>query len=275
MLFLSVVHMKKLKRSAALALVLGLIISLCGCSLNEVGKYQIVDRLQNQSFCIGFRSGDKVGTIVTSALEELEASGKLRELSIKWLGEDVSMLSGDDSALDLILPSIEPRTLIVGCDGGRLPFSGADENGELTGFDVELAREVCKLLGWQLKLIAIDVSEAEVELNSGNVDCVWGGFAYDASYTQIDLSPVYMKNTIVLVSLSGSGIRSARGLSGKALTLSENCYFNAVLDANETLKNRPSIINRIPGGTAACIDSLNNEGCDAIIADIYSLDYYR
>ncbi|MGM9527818.1 MAG: hypothetical protein ACI3UZ_05685, partial [Oscillospiraceae bacterium] len=90
-----------------------------------------------------------------------------------------------------------------------------------------------------------------------------------------DLSPVYMKNTIVLVSLSGSGIRSARGLSGKALTLSENCYFNAVLDANETLKNRPSIINRIPGGTAACIDSLNNEGCDAIIADIYSLDYYR
>ena len=145
----------------------------------------------------------------------------------------------------------------------------------MTGFDVELAKEVCALLGWKVKFIPIDVSHAEVELNSGNVDCVWGGFAYDESYKKIDISPIYMENTVVLASLSGSKVRSAGSLSGRTLTLSENCYYNAVLEQNSTLKNKPAIINRVPGGTASCIEALNGGSCDAIITDIYALFYYR
>lgn len=267
--------MNKIKRSLTLLMALGLILSLCGCSLNEVGKYQIADRLLNQSFCLGFRAGDKVSVPVLAALSELQASGKIKELSVRWFGEDVSKLSGDDKALDLLVQTLEPRTLLVGCDGGRLPFSGEDEDGVMTGFDVELAKEVCALLGWKIKFIAIDVSDAEVELNSGNVDCVWGGFAYDESLKKIDLSPVYMDNTVVLASMSGSKVRGTGGLSGKTLTLSDNCYYNVVLEENSALKNKPSIINRVPGGTANCIEALNNSACDAIITDAYALFYYR
>ena len=273
--FVLVMNMKRIKRSLALLLVLSFFVPLCGCSLNEVGKYQIAGRLQDQSFCIGFRQGDKVSDAVLAALSELQANGKVKELSVRWFGEDVSELTGDDTALDLMLPTLEPRTLIVGCDGGRLPFSGEDETGAMTGFDVELAKEVCLLLGWTIKFIPIDVSEAEVELNSGNVDCVWGGFAYDESYKKIFLSPVYMENTIVLASLVGSKVHSAGRLSGRTLTLSDNCYFNAVLEADAKLKDRPAIINRVPGGTASCIEALTGGACDAIITDTHSLYYYR
>ena len=145
----------------------------------------------------------------------------------------------------------------------------------MTGFDVELAKEVCTLLNWKIKFIPIDVSDAEVELNSGNVDCVWGGFAYSESYTKIDLSPIYMENTVVLASMSGSKVRRVGNLSGKTLTLSENCYFNQVLEGNDSLLNKPAIINRVPGGTASCIEALNTGGCDAIITDVHALFYYR
>lgn len=268
-------YMNKTKRALIMLLALALIISLSACSMNEVGKYKIASRLKEQSFCIGFRQGDKVSVPVLAALSELQASGKISELSIRWFGEDISKLKGDNTALDVLAQPLEPRVLIVGCDGSRLPFSGEDEDGVMTGFDPELAKEVCALLGWQIRFIPIDVSQAQVELNSGNVDCVWGGFAYDEGYNKIDLSPVYMENTVILASLSGSKLSSTGGLSGKTLTLGENCYHNAVMEENSALTNRPAIINRVPGGTVACIEALNSGGCDAIITDLYALFYYR
>ncbi len=267
--------MNRYKRIIAITAAILLLGALWGCSKNQVGKYRVAAKLLNQSFCIGFRQGDKVRVPVLAAISELQAGGKVKSLSVQWFGEDINEFMGDDKALDILLQTLEPRTLIVGCDGGRLPFSGEDENGVMTGFDVELAKEVCALLNWKVKFIPIDVSDAQVELNSGNVDCVWGGFAYDEGLKTIDLSPPYMENTIVLTSLDGSKVRSIRNLSGKTLTLSENSYFNNVLESSSALKNKPSIINRIPGGTGKSIEALTTGGCDAIITDSYALYYYR
>lgn len=263
------------KRGAALFLALALFCSLNACTLNEVGKYRVAERLSEQSFCVAFRSGDKVRTAVNAALEVLSANGKAKELSVKWFGDDSFILEGDSGALKDILPELEPRTLLVGYDSGRLPFSGRSKTGLPTGFDVEMAKEVCALLGWKTKFIAVDVSKAEVELNSGNVDCVWGGFAYDESLKKIDTSPVYMANTIVLASLSGSDVRGISSLSGKTLSLSENSYFNAALEAKEALRDKPGFIIRLPGGSEACIQALNEGSCDAIITDLAALYHYR
>lgn len=46
-----------------------------------------------------------------------------------------------------------------------------------SGFDVELAREVCSRLGWEAKFISIKAENAYVELSSGNIDVAWGGLA--------------------------------------------------------------------------------------------------
>ncbi|NLV86524.1 MAG: transporter substrate-binding domain-containing protein [Clostridiales bacterium] len=263
------------KRGAALFLALALFCSLNACTINDVGKYRVAEKLSEQSFCVAFRSGDKVGLAVNAALEVLSANGKAKELSVKWFGEDGVILQGDGEALDEILPELEPRTLLVGYDSGRLPFSGRSKTGLPTGFDVEMAKEACALLGWKTKFIAVDVSKAEVELNSGNVDCVWGGFAYDENLKKIDTSPVYMTNTIVLASLSGSDVRGISSLSGKTLSLSENSYFNAALESREAMKEKPAFIVRLLGGSGACIEALNEGSCDAIITDRAALYHYR
>jgi len=266
--------MKKNIRVTACLLSLLLLISLAGCGIGGNDKYRVADKLETQKFCVAFRLDDKAGESVIAAMKVLQASGEVTKLSLKWFGEDVSLLKGDSEALADYTEDAEKRTFIVGYDAGRLPFSGK-KGSTAIGFDVELAKEVCSLLGWKAKFLPIDVSQATVELNSGNVDCVWGGFAYDESNTDIVQSPVYLENTIILASLTSSNVRSVRSLSGKTLTLSENAYYSAVLEGNTTLKNKPEYIVRVPGGTDECFEALNNGACNAIITDLAALDYYR
>ena len=45
---------------------------------------------------------------------------------------------------------VEDKTLIVGFDAEYPPYGYMDENGEYTGFDLELAQAVCDLEGWTL-----------------------------------------------------------------------------------------------------------------------------
>ncbi|MEG0777843.1 MAG: transporter substrate-binding domain-containing protein [Oscillospiraceae bacterium] len=268
--------MKKTKRSLALILALGLIISLflTGCTIGGNEKYRIADNLEDQKLCVGFRLDDKAADAVIAALAVLQDDGTVKELSTKWFGSDTSLLTGNAEALNNLASKPEKRTFIIGYDPDRLPFSGMDENGKPTGFDVELARAVCDKLGWKSKFLPIDVSGAEVELNSGNVDCVWGGFPFDAAL-KITCSPVYMQNTVILASLAGSSVRSLGSLSGKTLTLGGNAYYDALLEKTPALQSKPEIIVRVEGGTKECFEALNNESCDAIITDKVAIEYYK
>lgn len=265
--------MKKKKRITALVLSLILIISTVGCGVGGNEKYRVADRLAQQEFCVAFRLDDKAGEVVIAALKVVQDSGKVSELSQKWFGEDVSLLEGNPDALDNLPEKVERRTFNIGYDAGRLPFSGT-KNGVVTGFDVELAQAVCKELGWKAKFIPIDVSQAVVELNSGNVDCVWGGFAYNESNKDINQSPVYMRNTIVLASLRSSNVSGIGSLKGKTLTLSENYYYNEILESNKSLKTKPEFIVKVPTGTDGCFEALNSGACNAIITDLAALAYY-
>ena len=267
--------MKIKARALALGLSIILLMSITGCGLGGNEKYRVADKLAEQEFCVAFRQEDKAGDAVIAALKVLQASGTVTELSNKWFGEDVSLLKGDENALKNMELDTEKRTFIVGYDWGRLPFSGTSASGMAVGFDVELARAVCKELGWKVKFLPIDVSQATVELGSGNVDCVWGGFAYDETNTDIHQSPVYLKNTIVLAALAGSGVRSIGSLSGKTLTLSENADFAAILESSKALQSKPEYIVKVPDGMEGCFKALNDGSCAAIITDLAALDYYK
>ena len=65
---------------------------------------------------------------------------------------------------------VEDKTLIVGFDAEYPPYGYMDDNGDYTGFDLELADEVCKLKGWTLKKQPIIWDNKDNELNSGSID---------------------------------------------------------------------------------------------------------
>ena len=68
------------------------------------------------------------------------------------------------------------KTFTVGFDAEYPPYGFMDENGEYTGFDLELAEAVCDLEGWELVKKPINWDSKDMELNSGSIDCIWNVF---------------------------------------------------------------------------------------------------
>ena len=48
--------------------------------------------------------------------------------------------------------------------------------GIQVGQHLDLAEEVCKRKGWELKKQPIDWDAKDMELSSGAIDCIWNGF---------------------------------------------------------------------------------------------------
>ena len=106
--------MKNTIRIMASMLSIVILISISGCGVGGNSKYRVDEKLAEQEFCVGFRQTDKSGEEVIAALEVLQASGKVGEISNKWFKEDVSLLKGDANALDSLSDKIKTRTFING-----------------------------------------------------------------------------------------------------------------------------------------------------------------
>ena len=122
--------------------------------------------------------------------------------------------SGGDSGAG---QSSEPQKLIVGFDAEFPPFGFIDEQGNYDGFDLAMAQEVCKRLGWEYQAVAIDWDSKDAELSSGNINCIWNGFTYTGRENDYTWSDPYVDNSIVLVVKADSGIASKADLAGKSV----------------------------------------------------------
>jgi len=71
-------------------------------------------------------------------------------------------------------------TMIVGIDDQFPPMGFVGDDGEITGFDVELAKMVAEKLGVEAVIQPIDWSAKEMELNNGNIDVIWNGYTITA-----------------------------------------------------------------------------------------------
>ncbi len=77
-------------------------------------------------------------------------------------------------------------TLVVGFDQAYPPYGFVGDDGQFTGFDLDLAAEVAKRNGWDIQLEPIDWDVKDTLLNSGAINCIWNGFTMEgreADYT--------------------------------------------------------------------------------------------
>lgn len=112
---------------------------------------------------------------------------------------------------------VEDGVFTVGFDAEYPPYGYMDENGEYTGFDLELAQAVCDLEGWELEKKPINWDSKDMELNSGSIDCIWNGFTMNGREDDYTFSVPYVDNSQVIVVAEGSGIESLSGLAGKVV----------------------------------------------------------
>lgn len=169
----------------------------------------------------------------------------------------------------------EQKTFTVGFDAEYPPYGYMDENGEYTGFDLELAQAVCDLQGWELVKTPIDWDSKDMELNSGAIDCIWNGFTMDGREDDYTWSVPYVDNSQVIVVSDASGITSLADLSGKIVGVQAA---SAALDllsgdgAQAELAETFGTLQQFPEYNSAFIE-LQAGSIDAIAMDIGVAQY--
>ena len=109
------------------------------------------------------------------------------------------------------------NTFTVGFDAEYPPYGYMDDDGEYTGFDLELAQAVCDLEGWTLVKKPINWDSKDMDLNSGSIDCIWNGFTMNGREDDYTFSTPYVDNSQVIVVAENSGIEKLSDLSGKTV----------------------------------------------------------
>lgn len=87
------------------------------------------------------------------------------------------------------------NTLVVGFSSEFPPFGYETGKGNYTGFDLDLAKEVCARNNWTFKAQPIINWESkEIELNSGEVDCIWSEFTINNRENDYAWTDAYFEN---------------------------------------------------------------------------------
>ena len=132
----------------------------------------------------------------------------------------------------------EGRVFTVGFDAEYPPYGYKDEaTGDYTGFDLELAEEVCKRRGWTLKKQPIDWDAEDMEINSGAIDCLWNGMTYNGRENDYTWSEPYVDNTIVIAVNADSDIQTEADLAGKMVVAQAASSADTALNDNPELKD--------------------------------------
>ncbi|WP_297566332.1 amino acid ABC transporter substrate-binding protein [uncultured Faecalibaculum sp.] len=165
-------------------------------------------------------------------------------------------------------------TFTVGFDAEFPPYGYKDENGEYTGFDLELAQAVADMEGWELVKQPIDWDAKDMELSSGTIDCIWNGFTMDGREDQYTFSTPYIDNSQVFVVPADSDVKTAEDLAGKNVGVQKDSSALAALESEDNQALTDSFANLTQYGdyNTAFMD-LESGGIDAVALDVGVADY--
>ena len=135
--------------------------------------------------------------------------------------------SGTDASAD------KTGTLVVGFDKAYPPYGFVGDDGQFTGFDLDLAKAVADKLGWKVKYEAIDWDAKDTLLNSGAINCIWNGFTIEGREDQYTFSDPYMLNEQVVVVKKDSKISSFKDLAGKNVLTQADSAAQDVLEGDQ------------------------------------------
>ena len=97
--------------------------------------------------------------------------------------------------------------LVVGLDDTFAPMGFRDDDGNIVGFDVDLATAVAEELGMEVEFKPIDWNAKEAELSAGTIDCIWNGMSVTPERVEnMAMTAQYLQNTILLMTLANNDL---------------------------------------------------------------------
>ena len=164
------------------------------------------------------------------------------------------------------------NTFTVGFDQDFPPMGFVGDDGQFTGFDLDLAAEVAKRLGKEIKYQPIAWDAKDMELSSGTIDCIWNGFSIQGREDKYTWSKPYMNNEQVFVVKSDSSIDSIEDLAGKTVEVQTDSSAEAALKETTELANTFGKLQTVADYNTGFMD-LEMGGVDAIAMDSVVANY--
>ena len=163
-------------------------------------------------------------------------------------------------------------TFTVGFDQDFPPMGFVGDYGEFTGFDLDLAAEVARRLGKEIKYQPIAWDAKDMELSSGTIDCIWNGFSTQNREDKYTWTKPYMKNDQVFVVRSDSDINSFDDLAGKTVEVQIDSSAEAVLKENTKLSDTFGKLQTVADFNTGFMD-LEMGGVDALAMNSVVANY--
>ncbi|MBI9102668.1 MAG: amino acid ABC transporter substrate-binding protein [Spirochaetales bacterium] len=181
--------------------------------------------------------------------------------------EDVS----GDASLQYIL---DKGVFVLGLDDSFPPMGFRDENGDVAGFDIDLAREVCKRMGVELKMQPIDWDAKILDLNSKDIDVIWNGLTItDERLEKIEFSKPYIANRQIVIVQAASGIDTRADLAGMTVGIQLGSSADDAVNSDEVTVASLKELVKYQDNVQALMD-LEVGRIDAVVVDEILGRYY-
>ena len=172
----------------------------------------------------------------------------------------------EDNSLQKVL---DKGQFILGLDDSFPPMGYRDENNEIVGYDIDLAKEVASRLGVEFVAQPIDWNAKEQELNTGNIDCIWNGFTVTPEREkQMSFSAPYLNNAQVVVVKGDSPVTSLSDLKNSVVGVQAGSSAQNAIEGTPEFANNIKQLVEFKENLTALMD-LEIGGVQAVAMDLF------
>lgn len=198
-------------------------------------------------------------------------------LSVSVLASCGTKQAADTPKEDNSLKKVQEQGYFtLGLDADFAPMGFTQENGDIVGFDIDLANAVAEKMGVKVEVKPIDWDSKSMELSTGKIDVIWNGFSItDERRKEVLFSNPYLSTKQSIIVKAGSPIAKKADLAGRKVALQDGSTSEDALKADKATYDSigDSNISRFKDNSQVLMEVENGRADAAVIDEIY-VRYY-
>ena len=162
---------------------------------------------------------------------------------------------------------------VLGLDASFPPMGFTEADGTITGYDIDLAKEVSKRLNLEFVAKPINWEAKELELSSGSIDCIWNGSTMtEERLEKMAFTSAYLNNDQILVVRNDGTINSLKDAEGKVIGCQSGSSAEEAIESNKEFASSLKSVKKYEDNLTA-LNDLEVGGIDAVVMDSVVADY--
>ncbi|NLV67491.1 MAG: amino acid ABC transporter substrate-binding protein [Spirochaetes bacterium] len=157
---------------------------------------------------------------------------------------------------------------IVGLDDTFPPMGfRSEDNNEIVGFDVDLAKEAARRMGINVQFKPVVWDGVIMSLDRGDIDVIWNGLTItEEREKKINFSRPYLNNRQIIMVRFESPVNKLSDLKGKVIGLQRGSSSEKALGSNDSFAKSIKEVKKYENNNLALMD-LAAKRVDAVVID--------